>query len=281
MLKNYKIIKVMNNNIILAKDLKLKNEAVLIAKGIGFGKNKDQTIKIADDEIEKTFVTHDKSIKKDYYKLVNSIDNKIIEICSKIILKAEKEFGKLNSRVHIVLTDHISFAIERIKNGQTIENPFINEIKTLYPKEYKLGCEAREKIQENFDIDIGKGEIGFIALHLNAARQNVEVKKALKNTRLIKELVKIIENELDYKIKDSITYNRLIDHLKGCIDRVESKTTVVNPLMDVLKTELSEAFKISKKIKKVLDKNLDYEIPEGELGYLTIHINRIRKLKNT
>jgi len=60
------------------------------------------------------------------------------------------------------------------------------------------------------NIDIGDGEVGFIALHINAAKLNKEVKETLKETRLIKELVEIIEDSLDYKIENSLTYNRLI-----------------------------------------------------------------------
>ena len=129
------------------------------------------------------------------------------------------------------------------------------------------------------NIDIGQGEVGFIALHLNAAKQNKEVKEALRDTRLIKELVSIIEKSLEYTIEKSINYNRLMDHLKGCIHRVKTKTTVENPLIDVLKTEFQESFEIALNIKEKIDKVLDEEIPNGELGYLTIHINHIKKLK--
>lgn len=279
MLNNYKILKIMNNNVILAKNLHTDNEAVLVGKGIGFGKKVNKTVKISKEKIEKTFITYDEKLKKDYFKLIDSIDETIIETCSEIILKAEEVLGELNSRIHIVLTDHISFALERLNMGLEIENPFIDEIKTLYNKEYELGVYSRKLLKKRLNIDIGEGEVGFIALHLNAAKQNKEVKEALKDTRVIKELVGIIEESLDYTIEKSINYNRLIDHLKGCINRVKTRTTVENPLIDVLKTEFSESYKIALKIKEKLDNELEEKIPVGELGYLTIHINRIKKMK--
>jgi transcriptional antiterminator len=164
--------------------------------------------------------------------------------------------------------------------GLVIENPFINEIMILYKEEYKLAVEARNLLKKRMNIDIGEGEVGFIALHLNAAKLNKEVKETLKETRLIKELVSIIEKNLNYKITNSITYNRLIDHLKGCIYRVNTKTTVDNPLINMLKKEFSESFEIALKVKEKLDNHLDEKIPIGELGYLTIHINRVKNLKN-
>ncbi|MEA1975056.1 MAG: PRD domain-containing protein [Bacillota bacterium] len=280
MQNNYEIIKIMNNNIILVKNLQTDNEAVLVGKGIGFGKKTNSLVKISKNAIEKMFITYDEKLKKDYFEIIDSIDNVIIETCSEIILKAEEVLGKLNSRIHIVLTDHISFALERMNMGLTIENPFINEIRILYKKEYEIAVEARQLLNKRMNIDIGEGEVGFIALHINAAKLNKEVKETLKETRLIKELVAIIEKELNYKIENSITYNRLIDHLKGCIHRVRTKTTVNNPLIEILKKEFSESFDIALKIKERLDEELDEKIPIGELGYLTIHINRVKNVKN-
>ena len=153
---NYKIIKVMNNNVILANNFQNDNEAVLVGKGIGFGKKVNSVVKISKNEIEKMFITYDEKMKKDYFEIIDSIDNVIIETCSEIILKAEEVLGELNSRIHIVLTDHISFALERINMGLTIENPFLNEIKVLYKKEYELAVETRELLKKRMNIDIGK-----------------------------------------------------------------------------------------------------------------------------
>lgn len=281
MANQYKIKKIMNNNVVLAKDLSNNREAVLVGKGLGFGKKTNAIVSISKEVIEKVFITYDETLKNDYFKLIASIDETIIETCSEIILKAEGILGQLNSRIHVVLTDHISFALERLEMGLDIENPFIDEIKALYPKEYELGVYARKRFKKKLGIDIGQGEVGFIALHLNAAKQNKEVKETLRDTRLIKELVSIIEESLDYTIEKSINYNRLMDHLKGCIHRVKTKTTVENPLIDVLRSEFQESFEIALKIKEKLDEVLAEEIPIGELGYLTIHINRIKKTKNT
>lgn len=280
MTNKYKIKKIMNNNVVLSEDLSSHKEAVLVGKGLGFGKKVNAIVSISEEAIEKVFITYDESLKNDYFKLIDSIDGSIIETCSDIILRAESVLGELNSRIHVVLTDHISFALERLEMGLEIENPFLNEIKTLYPDEYELGIYARKLFKKRLGIDIGEGELGFIALHLNAAKQNKEVKEALRDTRLIKTLVGIIEESLDYTIEKSINYNRLMDHLKGCIHRVKTHTTVENPLIDVVKKEFKESYEIALKIKDKLDEVLEEEIPIGELGYLTIHINRIKKTKS-
>lgn len=274
----YKIIRVLNNNVILAFNLANEKEAVLIGKGIGFGKNNGEVCKILPDKIEKIFITYDEKLKSNYIDLVEQINESILSMCTDIILMAEKELGPLNSRLHIVLTDHIGFALERINAGMEIYNPFLHEIKSLYPDEYRVALIAQEHIQNTTGMHIVEDEVGFIALHLNAAKKHKDVKDTLRNTRLIKELILIIENNLNYKIESDLTYGRLIHHLRGTLERIEKGQIIKNPLLDTLKKEFSDSFKIALKIKKKIEENTNFFVPDDELGYMTIHIDRLRRM---
>lgn len=63
-----------------------------------------------------------------------------------IISYAEEKLGiKLNEHIHISLTDHLSFAIERSQKGINIKNKLINEIRLLYHEEFDIGLWAVEK----------------------------------------------------------------------------------------------------------------------------------------
>ncbi len=276
---NYEIIKVMNNNVILARDLIKGTEAILIGKGLGFNAPKGKKVYIPKEKIEKSFITYDKKLRKEYFDLVELIKPEIMEVCAEIILHAEENLGKLSPRVHIVLTDHIAFALERIKKNMEITNPFLLEIKSMYKEEYKIGIKAKEMIEDKIGVKISEEEIGFITLHLNAAREHKDVKQKLKNTRLVKELVEIVERELDYKIDNNgLTYSRLINHFRGSIERTENNTILENPLLETIKHEFRESYNISKLIKKHIEKNLDIVVSDYELGYMTIHINRVKQM---
>lgn len=280
MQNNYHILRVMNNNVLLTKDLENNTEAVLIGKGIGFGKKKDQITPIDPKAIEKSFYTYDKKLKNDYLDLLNSYSDVLMGVCAEIISMAESKLGQLSERIFIVLTDHISFAIERIQEGMEIDNPFVHEIEMLYPEEFRIGKHARDMLQTATGIEIPIGEIGFIALHLQAAKEHKDVKVTVKNTQLIKSIVEIIEDFLNYKIEvDTLTYTRLLSHIKGCIERVEKERYISNPLAETIKEEIKESYKIALAIRKLMEKNLKREIPEDEIVYLAIHIDRIRRIK--
>lgn len=277
MKNNYQIIRVYNNNAILVLNLDTHSEAVLVGKGIGFGKKVGECQTISPNQIEKYFLTYDDTLKSEYLSLVEQLDEQVLTLCSEIILHATHTLGPLNQRVHIVLTDHIGFALERIKAGMEIYNPFLVEIKTLYPEEYEMGLYAQGLIKSTLGIEIVEDEVGFIALHLSAARQQKDVKESVKSTRVIKELVAIIEQSLDISIPKDLTYARLVQHLRSTIDRMLSGHQVENPLLATLKKELKDSFKIALVLKAKIETHYEIVVPEDEVGFMAIHIDRLKR----
>ncbi|WP_145993152.1 PRD domain-containing protein [Tepidibacter mesophilus] len=275
--KNFRVLKLLNNNIILAFDIDNKEEVILLGKGIGFGKKENKKAYISRDSIEKSFVTYDDKMTNDYFKIVNNTDSKVIEISEKIIDIAEKKLGDLNSHIHILLTDHIGFAIERVNSGLEITNPFIDEINILYPEEFKIAGDGISLIKENLDIDLGDGEVGFIAMHLHSARKNINVRETVKSTRILNEIVNIIEDGLNIKVKKTdYEYKRLINHLQGALDRIKNKKTIKNPLLSNIKEQFKDSFEIIEKIKKKIEEEYETKVLEEELGYMAIHIERLK-----
>lgn len=274
----YRVLKVLNNNCIIVTGEASEEERVLTGKGIGFGMAVGKTVTIPTDKIERYYVAFDEKLKTDYLRMTEDIDKLVLDTCTEVILMAEEKLGKLNSRLHLVLTDHISFAIERLKMQMEIHNPFLLEIRNLYKEEYQLALEARALIEKKVGIAFNEDEAGFIALHLYSARQNLEVKETLKNTRVIKELVSIIETSLEVAVDNDLTYNRLVNHLRGAIERSAYKLPVENPLLETLKREFKESYQIAEKISARVKAVLELDMPEEELGYMTIHIDRVRRL---
>lgn len=273
----YQIIKVLNNNVILAFEKENHQEMILVSKGIGFGKKENNVIQLTDEKIEKKFMTFDEKMKKEYFQLIDQIDAKVLGVSEEIIAKAEQAFGELNPHIHIVLTDHIGFALNRIHMGMEINNPFLYEIKMLYDEEFSIGKEAAELIHKNLNMHICEGEIGFIALHLHSARQNKKISETMKATRLIKELIEIIQAEITVPIRDQeLTYTRLMNHLKGMIKRLEEGKFIENPFLIELKKQFKESFCIAKKLGQHIQESKGAVIPESELGYMAIHIERIK-----
>lgn len=277
MKNNFRILKVLNNNIVLAYDLENKYETILIGKGIGFSKKENKKTYIPLDNIQKSFVAEDEKTKNEYFNIAKNIDQRIIELTENIIIEAEKKLGELNSHIHIILTDHIAFAIERVKMGLNINNPFIDEIQILYKDEFLIAKTGVDIIKSKLGVDLGFGEIGFIAMHLHSSRNNVNVKETMKNTRILNEIIEIIETNLGIKFnKSEYTYKRLINHIQGALERIRVGKNVNNPLLNSIKKDFSESFKLIRKIQKKIEEEYEIEVSEQELGYMAIHVERLK-----
>ncbi|MDN5342510.1 MULTISPECIES: PRD domain-containing protein [Oceanotoga] len=276
----FEILKIINNNVVLAREINYNREMIVIGKGVGFGKKVKGIYEFKPGVIEKSYISKDDEIKSNFFKLMDQLDSDVIGVTEEIIALGEKRLGRLNAHIHIALTDHISFAIDRLKEGLIIENPFLFEIKTMYPEEYEVAQEAADLIKERLNMEISPSEKGFIAMHLNSARQDKMIMETLKDTRVVKDVIELINQELSIKIQeDEMSYSRLLTHLKYVISIINDDKNLENPLLSNIKKEFKKSFKIAEKVTQYLEKELNIKLSEHEIGYLALHIERIDRLK--
>ena len=195
-----------------------------------------------------------------------------------IIAKAEKDLGPMNDHIHIALTDHIGFAIERFEKEMDINNPFLEETKVLYNDEYEVALDAINMIEDRLKVKLPESEAGFIAIHLHSARQNKEVSDTVRNTSLIKDLIEMIENELDINLDPgSLSYRRLINHLRFSLNRLRKGKKIENPFLENIKENFAASHQLAKKVANMMEKRLDYEVNEQEVGFIALHLKRLKE----
>jgi transcriptional antiterminator len=272
----YKIIKTFNHNVVFCIDEELSKECILIGRGIGFGKKENEVID--NKKIEKRFHISNEANKDKFKGLTKIIDNDIVGVTEEVIaLIHNLSSGKLDEKIHITLLDHVSFAIERHRNGINIVNPFIVEEKTLYPEEYELASKALNIINSRINIDLPQDEIGFIALHIHAAFTHGNISRTSLNTTIINEMVKFIEETFEINISaDSINYSRLVIHLRFALDRAEKQIPIENLLLSSIKRKFKMSYNASKKLADKIKLDYNIKFTEDEIGYLAIHLEKIR-----
>ncbi|EHI97791.1 transcriptional antiterminator, BglG [Clostridium sp. DL-VIII] len=270
------IIKSYNNNIVSVK--MNEKERVLFGKGIGFGKKLGDVIEKG-TEVEKIFVIEDDDNLRNFKQVIENVDEEFLILCEKMISYIEAELKEnLDERIHIALVDHLNFALKRLSNNEEIENPFIVEIKALYPKEYKLGEKVSEILQNETKVSIPMGEIGFIALHIHSARNSGKVSNTIKNTYLINSIIGFIEEKLGIQIdKTSLDYARFLTHLKFAIKRIAADISIKNDFIKEIKSKYKLSYKIAKGVSNILIDRLEKDIAEDEIAYLAMHIERFRR----
>lgn len=271
----YQLLKIYNNNAILVRNSDTQQEAFLVGKGIGFGKKPYDVYSIEQNSIEKHFITYDETLKREYFTLLEGMNERIFTIVLEVMEVAQIKLGPLNPRAPLVLTDHISFMLDRMNQNQDFINPFADEIRVLYPEEYEIALLAKHHLDKELSINVSDDEVGFFTLHLYAARKNIVVSDSVKGTRVIKELIQLIESELNIKVKKDLDYSRLMYHLRSCIERSLEGKQVRNPMLDMVKKDLSKGYEVALKLKAKIEANFQVQIIDDEVAYMAIHIFRL------
>lgn len=268
--------KALNNNVVIAKH-PLYKEVILIGKGIGFGKKSGDSV--PKDQAEKTFLLKDEQEQSQYKQLVTYMEPETLDLLNDVMLLIEDKMDEhLHEHIHVALTDHLSFAIKRARQHIQFTNPFLFEIETLYPKEFRVAQEVVTLIKNKTKVDFPEGEVGFIALHIHSAVTDKTLKDINHHHELITLLIGMIEENLQLDIsRGHINYHRLVQHLHRAIDRVYQGNQIGEQtnLTNVLKTTYPVCYNLAWKLLQVMQQQLHKRTDESEVIYLTIHLQRL------
>lgn len=263
-----KVIKNINNNVSLCLDNSGK-EVIVFGKGVGFIKPPNQ---IELYKIQRTFYDIDPR----YLNSIAQIEISILDISAKIIEQAELILNvSYPTNLIITLADHIQFAVKRKKENINIKLPLYYDIKSLYPKETKIGKYALDIIKKELDVTLPLEEATGIAMHLINYNVNSTSSITDDSCSLVEKAVSIIQDIMHVTIdKTGFNYHRFATHMYYLIDRLDKQISENTENANMLKTlieDYPEAYKCAIEIKKALNKELSKE----ELVYLIIHINRL------
>ena len=269
--QRYEIIGTLNNNSVVAKDEHNK-EVILLGKGIGFKKKKGD---IVDNKLKN--IKSYSLDKKKSTDVLQGVDPIFLEIANEIIRYAEKEFGDIDTNILLPLADHIAFSIDRIKNDMVISNPLTSDIKLLFADEYEVAKKARKIIKRRLGYEITDDEIGYISLHIHAALSSQPPARSLQVASIIHQTVTYVEETFNITIdENSVAYIRLVNHIKFLMVRLDRQEDVHVSMTDYTKEKFPESYAVACRVADYIEKLIREKISEDEIGYLAIHIERIR-----
>ena len=203
--------------------------------------------------------------KRNIEKDIVSINPIFIEIASEIIRLAKIQFDHVDEKILLPLVDHIEFAISRLENKMEINNPFTKDIELLFPEEYKIALKGREIIEKYTQ---------YSAISTSKTTESIQVMEVIREN--IDQLRKDLRITID---ENSISYTRLMNHLKYLLLRLDTKEKLQMDISDFTKTKFPFAYEQATNMCQQLSKVLDKEIPETEIGYLALHLERILSLE--
>ncbi|WP_088810260.1 MULTISPECIES: BglG family transcription antiterminator LicT [Listeria] len=272
------IIKILNNNVVVAEDGEAK-EIVVMGRGLAFQKKVGD--EVDETKIEKTFVMESHELSEKLSELLSEISAKHLRVADDIVQYAKEKLGaELSANIYLTLTDHINFALSRYKQGINLKNALLWEIKRFYQPEYQVGLKALGIIQEEFGYLLDEDEAGFIALHIVNARQDgQQMTTTVTMTQIVQDILNIVTYHYGMVLDEtSLNYTRFVTHLQYFAQRMLLDEVVDSGddfLFEQVQIKYPEAFKCTQKIDAYLKNTHHASLTRDEQVYLTIHIYRV------
>lgn len=273
------IKRILTNNAVVIDD-ENQQEKIVCGKGIAFKKRPG--MEIDEMSINQTFILEGGGEYSRFEQLLKDVPLEYLELSSEIINMVKLEFAKkFKDNVIITLSDHLYVAIKRCREGMTISNPLLWDIKNFYEIEYDIGLRALELIKNKFHIQLPNDEAGFIALHIvNVELDEDNMDHIFQVTKVIQEIMTIVKYHFHAEFDTSnVYYYRFITHLKFFALRLlkdnQFNEDEENELLDVVKDKYCTSYECVLKIKDFLEKKYNYTLQEDEIVYLTIHVHRV------
>lgn len=124
------------------------------------------------------------------------------------------------------------------------------EIRKFYPKEFQIGKQALDIIQNETKAVLFDDEAGFIALHIVNAQMEDPVGDLYGLTKVMQEILNIIKYTCKIAFdEDSFYFCRFITHLKFFAQRLLTHTAYDSEdneeLLEVVKKQYGQDWRVS------------------------------------
>lgn len=278
------IEKVYNNNVVQVIDSE-GQELIVMGKGLGFQRKAGEAL--ATEKIEKTFVLQNEHQTQDLSELYLNMETAELEVVNAILSKAEEDLRiEFDLALYVALGDHLHFVFQRSREGISLENPLSWEIRKFYPKEYQIGLSALGIIEEKLGLNVEKGEASSIALHLiNAQKNGVFGKETQTISKIVTQILDIVRLHFGWASydEDNTSYHRFVTHIQYFAQRVANGVIEGQNdafLYEQVKANYPDSFACTTKIRQHIAEVYQFDMSKDEQVYLTIHIQRLKTLKN-
>ena len=152
--------------------------------------------------------------------------------------------------------------------------------KILFGKGIGFGKKIGDIIKAGLEVD----KIFTIEDKTNSANFNELMNYADQDIiALSEEIIAMISNELQEELDEKIHIS-LTDHMIFSLKRLEDNEEIQNPFLVETETLYKREFDIAKKAALMIEKATGIDIPDGEVGFIALHIHSARNkggLSNT
>ena len=272
-----RILNILNNSALVAVNER-REEVVLIGRGISFGRRVGDEIDPA--QADKLF-SQSSPITQELLELFQSIPEEYFEMTNVIVRYANKKMKReLDKGIYLTLFDHINSAVERYREGLLLNFGMLEEMRILYPDEFKVAEWALEYINVTLNIELPEDECGFIGIHLIQAGGG-DIPKVNAVMRIVKDISELVkEKYADQFLTEGVHFSRFITHLKFFSVRYLNHDQLKDdePITFFIEQDLRDAVEdCLSRIVEMVEEKYGEEVTGYERSFLRLHLCQLLK----
>ena len=272
------VLRVFNNNVVLAKDG--RREVILTGRGLGFKARPG--MKVDQAKVVRVFVPADGRDPDHMAQLLGDIPPEII----KLVSDAMDELGlgdqaSRNPTLVMALADHVCGTLRRVRNGiPAVPYPLTEEVRSLYGDEYAQGEALLAALNRRLNGALPSTEAVAFALHLvNAGFATGDLSHTYAMTGVIQQLLAVIEGAYGITLDEhSVNVGRFITHLRYLFVRIHQHSQLEREpaaIVSSIRQSYPKAAQCAQRIAELIELRLDTTLTEDEIAYLTLHVARV------
>lgn len=267
----------LNNNVVLARD-EIGREAILTGRGLGFQRKRGQDVDTS--LISRRYIPADNA--QSVAEVIAGIPLERLALAERVFRNAARELGAdVPSSTIIAVVDHINQAMERVRQGLTMDYPLRAEVAHLHPEELRLAEAMVAELNAAQEIQLPGGEAVALALHLfTAAIGAPSAQAAGEQSRLIGQVMELLEKTYGEAFDpDSVNAARFAVHLRYFLVRARTAVQIedgtASLVAEALRASDPDAYRMARRIRDLLEIRLGVAVTEDETAYLALHIARL------
>ncbi|WP_233568656.1 PRD domain-containing protein [Kocuria soli] len=272
------ILRVFNNNVVLARSAR-GDDVVLTGRGLGFQAKPGQTVD--ESKVVRTFAPVDGRDVDHLGQLVAAVPPEHVKLAV-VALEAAglSEVVENSPSLLVTLSDHLSFAIKRVRENIRLDYPLETEVGHLFPTELQQARQVLAAVNAESEVQLPDGEAVAIALHLvNVGFTTGDLSYTYKLTGILQQLLDVVGEAYGRRLDNtSISVARFITHLRYLFVRIQSGKQLEGEPSAVgtaIRESQPEAYRTAELVATLLDLRLDTTVTPDETAYLALHIARV------
>lgn len=219
-----------------------------------------------------------------YQALIHYFGEEDVAFVQTLLQQMEQQLGyPLSDAYYINLSTHILIMIHRMSQGKALSLPLALSAQEMDNRILKIARQMVRQVEQRLDQSVPADEVGFIYQYIISSGIVVEERgsdmlpqyqlsnEASRNitVELIRCFSELIQQDLT---ADPLLFEGLLFHIKPLLNRLKYHISIRNPLLDDIKTELSEIFTLTQRAMQLTAARFHYgSIADDEVGYLCVH----------